>query len=97
LKILEAMALGTPVVSTSKGIEGLAVVPGTHLLIADTPAEFAAQTVRLLRDGNLRCSLSAQARRLAEERYDWSEIGQNFCRVVEQVGLTGRELAGAGA
>ena len=41
LKILEAMALGTPVVSTSKGAEGLDVTPGHDILIADEPAEFA--------------------------------------------------------
>ena len=54
LKILEAMALGTPVVSTSKGAEGLEVTPGHDILIADEPAEFADQVIRLLRDAALR-------------------------------------------
>ena len=83
LKILESMALGTPVISTSKGAEGLDVIPGKHLLIADTPGEFAAQTVRLLRDPGLRSSMTAQARQLIEDQYDWAEIGRKFCEVVE--------------
>jgi glycosyltransferase involved in cell wall biosynthesis len=85
LKILESMALGTPVVSTSKGVEGLDVVPEQHLLIADSPGEFATQTVRLLRDPGLRDSLSTHARQHMEEQYDWTEIGRKFTDVVEQV------------
>ncbi len=50
LKILEAMALGTAVVSTTKGAEGLAVENGTHLLIADTPSAFADAVIQLLQD-----------------------------------------------
>ncbi len=53
LKILEAMALGRPVVSTTIGCEGLEVVDGEHLFIADTPEQFAEKTVRLLRDRQL--------------------------------------------
>ena len=59
LKILQAMALGTPVVSTSKGAEGLDVTPGRDILIGDTPDAFAAQVVRLLNDAALADTLSA--------------------------------------
>ena len=83
LKILEAMALGTPVVATSKGAEGLEVVDGEHLLIADDPAAFAAATLRLLREPVLRARLATNARRLVEERYDWSHIGASFVELVE--------------
>ena len=83
LKILEAMALGTPVVSTSKGAEGLAVVDGVHILLADDPQSFARCTVRLLQDVELRRQLAGNARRLVEERYDWSKIGQVFGSLVE--------------
>ncbi len=84
LKILEAMALGTAVVSTTKGAEGLDVVDGEHLLIADDPAEFATGTVKLLRDAGLRERLSANARRLVEKHYDWAAIGGLFRQVVER-------------
>ena len=53
IKIIEALAYGMPVVTTSKGAEGLAVVHGEHVLIADDPHDFAAATVRLLRDSEL--------------------------------------------
>jgi polysaccharide biosynthesis protein PslH len=83
IKILEAMALGTPVVTTSKGMEGLDVIPGEHLLVADDPAEFAQQTVSLLRDHALGRALAARARRRVEERYDWRAIGREFVEMVE--------------
>jgi len=83
LKILEAMALGTPVVATSKGAEGLDVMPSQDILIADEPVEFAAQVVRLLRDPALRQRLVANARCLVEQRYDWKQIGQRFAALVE--------------
>lgn len=87
LKILEAMALGTPVVATSKGAEGLDAVDGEHLLIADTPETFAARTVALLHDEPLRRRLAANARRLVEERYEWRQIGAQFVALVEQAAV----------
>lgn len=78
LKVLEAMALGTPVVATSKAVEGHGIVPEEHCLIADTAEVFAQQTVRLLKDPDLRASLSANGRRFVESRYDWGDIGHNF-------------------
>jgi glycosyltransferase involved in cell wall biosynthesis len=84
VKILEAMALGTPVVSTRKGAEGLEVRDGVHLLLADSAAELAAQTLRLIESPALRARLAADARRLVEERYDWRAIGTRLCRVIER-------------
>jgi len=85
LKILEAMALGTPVVSTSKGAEGLDVVHEENILIADTPDDFAFQTVRLLEDSELRSRLAQSGRKLVEQRYDWHTIGAKFVKLVEIV------------
>jgi glycosyltransferase involved in cell wall biosynthesis len=83
LKILEAMALGTPVVATAKGAEGLAVANGHDILIADDPAAFAAAVLRLLREADLRQRLSANARRTVAAQYDWAAIGQRFTQVIE--------------
>jgi polysaccharide biosynthesis protein PslH len=85
LKILEAMALGTPVVSTRKGAEGLEVVDGEHLLIADDATAFASHVLALLQTPALRARLSTNARRLVEERYDWKQIGDRFVSLVEEV------------
>jgi glycosyltransferase involved in cell wall biosynthesis len=83
LKILEAMALGTPVIATSKGAEGLDITPGHDILIADEPAEFANQVVRLLRNPALREQVASNARRLVEQCYDWQKIGRRFVSLVE--------------
>jgi len=85
LKILEAMALGTPVVSTSRGAEGLDVTSGEELLIADEPAEFAAAVLGLLDDRALRDRLTANGRRLVHARYGWDQIGEKLGRFVNQV------------
>ena len=85
LKILEAMALGTPVVTTSKGAEGLDIVHEVHALVADDPAAFAEQTVRLLKDDDLWERLSTNARQLVEEKYDWRVITPRFLHLVEEV------------
>ena len=77
------MALGTPVVSTTKGAEGLDVVHGKHLLIADEPERFAAYVVELLRRPELRQHLAENARRLVEQEYDWAGIGRRFVSLVE--------------
>jgi glycosyltransferase involved in cell wall biosynthesis len=85
LKILEALALGTPVISTTKGAEGLDLSAGRDLLIADTPAAFAETTVRLLTHPEERARLSAHGRRTVAERYDWRTIGTRFVALVEMI------------
>jgi polysaccharide biosynthesis protein PslH len=71
LKILEGMAYGKPIVSTSIGAEGLDVVHGRDMLLADTPAAFAEQIGRILVDPELAAGLGRAARQLAEARYSW--------------------------
>lgn len=83
LKILEAMALGTSVVATSKGAEGLDVKPDEHLLIADTPTEFAAAVVRLLRDESLRQRLAENAFQRVRQKYDWAALMPEFLELVQ--------------
>ncbi len=89
LKILESLALGTPVIATCKGAEGLELVPGRDLLIADEPAEFAAAVLHLLQDPDLRATLSHNGRQAVEARHDWRMIGQHFNDFIEQVARGG--------
>lgn len=84
LKILESMALGRPVVSTTLGCEGIDVTRGDNILIADTPDDLAAQVLCLLNDRDLRQRLVANGRRLVETRYDWQIIAQQLVQVYEQ-------------
>ena len=84
LKILESMALGRPVVSTTLGCEGLRVTHEENILIADTPEEFARQTIRLLRDDQLRQCLIQNGRRLVESTYDWEAIAQQMLQIYDE-------------
>lgn len=78
LKILEALAVGRPVVTTSIGCEGLDVVSGEHLIIADDPREFAERIADLLRHPQSAEEMARAGRRLVEERYDWRQIGETL-------------------
>ena len=71
LKIVEAMAMGKPIVSTSIGAEGIDVEDGRHLLIADTPVQFATAVGRVLDDRTLAARLGAEGRALVTARYSW--------------------------
>lgn len=72
-KILEAMAMGVPVVTTSLGFEGVTAVPGKDLFVEDCPERFAQQVIRLMTDPELRKKISANARRTVEEKYNWAK------------------------
>lgn len=74
VKILNALAQGLPIVSTSIGAEGIAVTPGVDILLADDAPSFAEAVVRVLDDRALAERLGAAARRLAVERYDYRVV-----------------------
>ncbi len=74
LKVLEAMAMGKAIVSTSLGCEGFPLRPGEHLLLADTPRAFADAVLALLGDAARRKALGAAAQALATAQYDWAAI-----------------------
>jgi polysaccharide biosynthesis protein PslH len=74
LKILEALAMGKAIVSTSIGAEGLDVESGRDIVLADSAAEFAAAVERLLLDPAERAELGARGRETAAGRYDWRRI-----------------------
>jgi glycosyltransferase involved in cell wall biosynthesis len=82
LKVLEAMALGTPVVSTPMGAEGLDVRDGVDILMRETPREMADQICRVLADSDLRAGLSRSAKSLVRSRYLWPEIGAKLEEVL---------------
>ena len=83
LKVLEAMALGVPVVATSVGCQGIDVTPGKHLFKEDNEEAFAQRVVSLLKDENLRRQMAKEARRLVEERYSWHAIVSNAIKRLE--------------
>jgi len=74
LKLLNALAMGCAVVSTTAGAEGVAVRHDQHLLIADSAADFAAAITRLLADAELRARLGGAGQAFVREQYDWAGI-----------------------
>lgn len=85
LKILEAMALGRPVVSTEKGAEGLELEPGIDFLQAEAPRSFAAAIASLMRDRDLYLRIADRARRTVETKYDWNIAAQKMTQLYQQV------------
>jgi glycosyltransferase involved in cell wall biosynthesis len=80
IKVLEAFALGCPVVATPKAVEGLQVSPGQDVLVAGTPAEFASAVISVMRDESLRRSLIDNGRRTATG-YSWIRAQASFVEV----------------
>ena len=76
LKILEAMAVGVPVVSTRLGAHGLDLTDGHELLLGETPDELAEQAVRVLTDDALAGRLSQSGRAAVERTFDWSIVAR---------------------
>jgi glycosyltransferase involved in cell wall biosynthesis len=86
LKILESMAAGTPVVATPLAAAGLGVRDGEELLLGDSPTDLAAQVARLLSDPALARSLSATARALVEQKFDWSVVARPLVELHARLG-----------
>ncbi len=85
LKILESMALETPVVSTSRGAEGLEAQDRKHLLIADQPAALSEAILLLLGDSSLCAEIAANAKQLVRERYSWERCAHRLEDLLHRV------------
>jgi sugar transferase (PEP-CTERM/EpsH1 system associated) len=84
LKIVESMAMGTPVVSTTIGAQGLDLQHDSDILLADRPEEFAAQTARALQDTTLRTSLERNGTQTAHDHLAWPMLGQRLSHIYAQ-------------
>lgn len=85
LKILEALAMGKAVVSTTVGAEGLSLQNGEEIMIADEPNDFAAAVIQLLTDPTLRKKIGQNGRKRVEQDYDWQNIGKKLLSVYESI------------
>jgi len=88
-KVLEAMAMGLPVVASPLATAGLRVDPNIHLLVAERPRDFAAAVLSLWREPSTRERLSASARKLVAERYDWEKNLRLLDSYVNRGGVRG--------
>jgi glycosyltransferase involved in cell wall biosynthesis len=85
IKIMEAMAMGKAVVSTRAGINGLDLVPGNDVIIAETGPAMAHAILELFENPRKRSSLEQQARRTAANKFDWDEIARKQKRVYDDL------------
>ena len=84
-KLLEAMACGKAVVATHEAAAGLRLVHDEQLLLASSPADFAAAVLEIIRDASLRERLGWQARRFVESEHDWQPVLQKLIDLIESI------------
>ena len=84
-KILEAMAMGQPVVSTSLGAEGIPASNRENIMIADNPEEFAQAVTELVSDNSLFSKIRINARKLMEAKYAWEKGAEVLEDVLEKM------------
>lgn len=84
-KVLEGMAMGKPVVSTSAGVHAIEVSPGKNIILADDPKEYAMRVIELLNDKELRRRIGQNARRLVESKYSWERATDQLNGILEDV------------
>lgn len=81
LKVLEAMGMKKPIITTSIGCEGIDVTPGENVVVADEPRQFADAVIEVLRDVHMQRRLAENGYELVRAKYDWSII----CSQVEEI------------
>lgn len=86
IKLLEALAYGCPVVSTTIGAEGLGLVPGRHLLVADGPSEFAEACRQLLGDAAMARDLAAAGSGIVRDRFSPRAVADSVDRALDALG-----------
>lgn len=85
-KILEAMASGIPVVTTSIGIEGIDAENEKEVLVRDSSDQLANAVIKLLKDRFFYRDLTTRARELSKRKYNWENIGAKLDKIYEEVG-----------
>lgn len=85
-KILEALAMAKPVITTSIGAQGIDVSPGKNIVIADEPKEFAKRAVELLGDEQLRQKIGNNGRRTVENHYSWEKSADMINELFQSIG-----------
>lgn len=84
MKIFESLALQTPVVSTTIGAEGLPLVHGKHLLIADTPEDFARETIKILTDSAVAAAQGTTGSEYVREKFGAAAVAREFASICHE-------------
>lgn len=85
-KVLEAMASGTPIVSTSIAVEGLNVLHRKHVMIGNTAEEMAQYCLELIQDSELRKVLSTNGKKFVKTSFDWKLIAKDLDVIYKEIG-----------
>jgi glycosyltransferase involved in cell wall biosynthesis len=88
VKILDAMAAGVPVVTTTYGNEGIRAQPGKEILVADNPGDFVSSIVKMLRDENLRKSVGSAGKRYVDKHFSGDSLATTVEEVYRNISLT---------
>lgn len=83
IKILDSLAMGVPVISTSFAASGLCLEHGKHILMADTPVDFVYQIEEMLSNAKLRASLATAGVEVVSREYSWEVIGRSLIEAYE--------------
>ena len=83
------MSVGKTVISPSIGCEGIEVIDGENIVIADNPKDFAEKSVALLKDKTKRDSIGSKGRQLVRGKYDWPSIGEKLNHILADYAQNG--------
>jgi len=83
-KILDAMAAGLPVVTSSQGNEGIGARPEKEIIVADSPNDFAERTVELLQDGYLRKTISQRGLDFLRSNFSWEQNIEKLEKIYQE-------------
>lgn len=83
LKILDALAMGKPIVANEVACEGINVTNGLNVLFAETPGEYIAKISELISDTSVRQKLSHNSRKLIMEKYSYDVVGRDLVKLLE--------------
>jgi len=95
-KVLEAMAMGTPVVVAAQAAASLQAIPGRDVLVAHAAQEFAESALSVMHDAALRAALSWRGRQYVERHHDWSAVTERLVDIYRQA-ITDKRGLGVGS
>lgn len=85
MKVLEAMAMARPCVSTSLGVKGLDIEDGVNIIVADNPQLFADTIIKLLKNEEIRKTIGRNARILVEKKYSTDDMCKSINKTFQEV------------
>jgi glycosyltransferase involved in cell wall biosynthesis len=88
VKLLEAFAMGCPVITTALGAAGFPIENGAQALLADTLDEFTSALATLIRNAGLRRSMGDRGRRMILEGFGWNQLAREYLDVAEEVAVS---------